>query len=122
MQDERYRLTEHRARNRVRHASRKRDQHYAVALGGLDLLFGRHEDHHRVGGHDPAAGVEQALTDAVFNLGTSWMQAGLGQSIKSGDWAAAKEHLLQYNHAGGQVLDGLTKRRQAEVSWFDHPL
>lgn len=67
-------------------------------------------------------GVEQALIDASFNLGTSWMQAGLGQAVKAGDWASAKEHLLQYNHAGGQVLDGLTKRRQAEVGWFDNPL
>jgi len=67
-------------------------------------------------------GVEQALTDASFNLGTAWMKAGLGTAVKAGDWAAAKEHLLQYNHAGGQVLDGLTKRRQAEVNMFDNPL
>lgn len=67
-------------------------------------------------------GVEQGLTSATFNLGTAWMKAGLGTAVKAGDWTAAKEHLLQYNHAGGQVLDALTRRRQAEVSWFDHPL
>lgn len=67
-------------------------------------------------------GVEQGLTDASFNLGTGWMQAGLGASVKAGDWKAAGEHLLQYNHAGGQVLEALTKRRQAEVNMFDHPV
>ena len=67
-------------------------------------------------------GVEQGLTDASFNLGTAWMQAGLGTAVKAGDWKATGEHLLQYNHAGGQVLEALTKRRQAEVNMFDHPV
>lgn len=67
-------------------------------------------------------GVEQGLTDATFNLGTAWMKAGLGAAVKAGDWKTAAEHLLQYNHAGGAVLDGLTKRRQAEVAMFDHPV
>jgi GH24 family phage-related lysozyme (muramidase) len=67
-------------------------------------------------------GVEQGLTSATFNLGTQWMGAGLGAAVKAGDWKAAGEHLLQYNHAGGQVLPDLTKRRQAEVNMFDHPV
>lgn len=67
-------------------------------------------------------GVQQALADLSFNAGPGWMKAGLGAAVKAGDWAAAKEHLLQYNHAGGQVLAGLTKRREAEASWFDKPL
>ena len=67
-------------------------------------------------------GVEQALTDATFNLGAGWQSAGLGKAVKASDWAAAKEHLLQYNHAGGEVLKGLTARREAEVAWFDKPL
>jgi len=42
--------------------------------------------------------------------------------LKAGDYTKAKESLLQYNHAGGQVLSALTKRREAEVSWFDSPI
>lgn len=67
-------------------------------------------------------GVKQALTDLTFNAGPIWEQQGLGERIKAGDWQGAKSHLLQYNHAGGQVDAGLTTRREAEVSWFDHPL
>ena len=67
-------------------------------------------------------GIEQALTDLTFNAGAGWETAGLGEHIKAGDWASAKASLLQYNHAGGQVLDALTKRREAEASWFDNPL
>ena len=67
-------------------------------------------------------GVKQAMIDATFNLGTGWMQQGLGTALKAGDYTKAKESLLQYNHAGGQVLSALTKRREAEVSWFDSPI
>jgi GH24 family phage-related lysozyme (muramidase) len=67
-------------------------------------------------------GVKQALTDLTYNAGSGWESAGLGTAIKAGDWAKAKEIIPQYNHAGGQVLAGLTARREAEVSWFDNPL
>jgi GH24 family phage-related lysozyme (muramidase) len=67
-------------------------------------------------------GVKQALTDLTYNSGTAWMKAGLGQLIQAGDYTSAKERILQYNHAGGEVNSGLTKRREAEASWFDNPL
>jgi GH24 family phage-related lysozyme (muramidase) len=67
-------------------------------------------------------GAKQALTDLTYNSGTAWESAGLGQLVKSGDWAGAKARILQYNHAGGDVNAGLTARREAEASWFDHPL
>jgi GH24 family phage-related lysozyme (muramidase) len=67
-------------------------------------------------------GVEQALTDLTYNAGSGWEAAGLGTAVKASDWAKAKESILQYNHAGGQVIAGLTARREAEVSWFDNPL
>ena len=38
VQGQGHRLTQRRARHRVRHASRQRHQHYAVAVRGLDLL------------------------------------------------------------------------------------
>ena len=67
-------------------------------------------------------GVKQALIDLTYNAGPIWEQAELGHLIKAGSYEEAKAHVLQYNHAGGQVNAGLTARRQAEVQWFDHPL
>jgi GH24 family phage-related lysozyme (muramidase) len=67
-------------------------------------------------------GVKQALIDLTYNVGPIWQQQALGTLIKAGSYEEAKAHIVQYNHAGGQVLDSLTKRREAEVSWFDHPL
>ena len=67
-------------------------------------------------------GVKQALTDLTFNAGAGWESGGLGSAIKAGNYASAKQSILQYNHAGGQVLAGLTKRREAEASWFDNPI
>src|SRR5260221_1660166 len=67
-------------------------------------------------------GVKQALTDLTYNAGAGWEQQTLGTLVKDGKYDEAKSHLLQYNHAGGQVLEALTKRREAEASWFDHPL
>lgn len=67
-------------------------------------------------------GVKQALTDLTYNAGSGWESQTLGQLIKEGKYEEAKSHILQYNHAGGQVLAGLTARRTAEVGWFDHPL
>lgn len=67
-------------------------------------------------------GVKQALTSLTYNAGPIWQRQELGQLIKAGSYEEAKAHFLQYNHAGGEVNDGLTKRRQAEVQWFDHPL
>src|SRR3978361_760551 len=49
MQGQRYRLAERRACHRVRHASRKRNQDYAVSFAPRTLLLPRHEHHYRVG-------------------------------------------------------------------------
>jgi len=67
-------------------------------------------------------GVQQALTSLTYNAGPGWQQQGLGNLIKAGNYAAAKSHFVQYNHAGGAVNDGLTARRNTEVEWFDNPL
>lgn len=48
-----------------------------------------------------------------FNTGAisraSWVKA-----FKRGDWGAVKSSLLSWNRAGGRVVAGLTRRRQAE--------
>lgn len=67
-------------------------------------------------------GVKQAMIDMTYNVGPVWQHNDLGKLVKAGSYEEAKAHVLQYNHAGGVVNEGLTKRRQAEVEWFDHPL
>lgn len=67
-------------------------------------------------------GAHQALLDLTYNAGSGWEQGSLGRAVKAQKWDTVKADILEYNHAGGQVNEGLTKRRQAEVQWFDNPL
>ena len=76
---------------------------------------GRLVDHFSAGLND---GTRAALTSLTFNAGTAWMKGKLGQAVASRDLAQVKELLLNYNTAGGQVLDGLTQRRMAEAAWI----
>ena len=64
------------------------------------------------------AGSKAALTSLTYNAGTAWAQSGLGQAVESGDLDKARSIFLQYNKAGGSVLDGLVQRRLQEVAWF----
>ena len=67
------------------------------------------------------AGVKKALTSLTYNAGGEWANAGLGQSIRSGDFETAKRQFVQYNKAGGETNEGLVARRNKEVRWFDQP-
>lgn len=67
-------------------------------------------------------GAHQALLDLTYNAGPGWEQGSLGRAVKAEKWDTVKADILLYNHAGGQVNEGLTKRRQAEVEMFDRPL
>lgn len=64
-------------------------------------------------------GAKSALTSLTYNAGPSWMQAGLGEAVQSGDLDTAQQRFRQYNRAGGEVLPGLVSRRNAEAQWFD---
>ncbi len=63
-------------------------------------------------------GVRAALTSLTYNAGPGWINQGLGKAVGAGDWEAARNGLLQYNRAGGQVLPGLVSRRGTEATWF----
>jgi len=63
-------------------------------------------------------GSKAALTSLTYNAGTAWAQSGLGQAVASGDLDKARSLFLQYNKAGGSVVDGLVQRRLQEVAWF----
>lgn len=60
-----------------------------------------------------------ALVDCCFNLGcASPAQSTLLKMVNAGDFDGAAQQFLRWNKAGGEVLRGLTKRRQAEAELF----
>lgn len=57
-----------------------------------------------------------ALTDFAFNLGTGALKTStLRRKVNAGLWPEVPTQLMRWNKAGGRVLRGLTRRRQAEV-------
>lgn len=58
-----------------------------------------------------------ALTSFDYNLGPG-CTVDIAGYINAGQWKAAADHILDYDHANGQVWPGLTRRRQAERSLF----
>jgi lysozyme len=64
------------------------------------------------------AGARNALISLTYNAGPGWMQSGLGDLVRSGDWQGAQQRILEYNKAGGEVSPGLVNRRQQEAAWF----
>jgi lysozyme len=60
-----------------------------------------------------------SLVSFSFNLGLGVLQRStLRQKILRKDRQAAAKEILKYNKAGGQVLKGLTRRREAEYRMF----
>lgn len=59
-----------------------------------------------------------ALVSFDFNTG-DLLSSSIDDKIKAGRKDAAMATLLQYNHAGGKVLNGLTRRRKAEKLMFE---
>jgi len=67
---------------------------------------------------DLPEGHRAALTSLTFNAGSRWMNQGLGAAVGAGDWDTAQRLFKGYNHSAGQVLPGLTNRRNSEASWL----
>lgn len=60
-----------------------------------------------------------ALVDFVFNLGGPALHGStLLRLLNAGDYAGADAEFKKWDHAGGKVLAGLTKRRAAEAALF----
>lgn len=57
-----------------------------------------------------------ALVSFTFNLGAGNLNKLMSQGL-----AAAPDRILLFDHAGGRVLPGLTRRRQAERALFLTP-
>lgn len=61
-----------------------------------------------------------ACVDFVFNLGgTNFAKSTLLKYINEGNFVAAANEFPKWNKAGGVVLAGLVKRRQAEKELFE---
>lgn len=60
-----------------------------------------------------------SLVDFVFNLGCkAFCGSTMRRLINEGNMAAAAEQFQLWDHAGGQVVAGLLRRRQAEAAEF----
>jgi lysozyme len=59
-----------------------------------------------------------ALASFAYNLGPGSMQWDVGRLTRAGNYQAAADAMLQYDHAGGQRLAGLTRRRQEERALY----
>jgi len=60
-----------------------------------------------------------ALVDFVFNLGcAALLSSTLLRMVNAGDFAGAASQFLLWDHAGGVVVPGLLRRREAESDLF----
>lgn len=61
-----------------------------------------------------------ALVDFVFNLGAgAFAKSTLLRMLNAGDYAAAAAQFAAWDRAGGVVVAGLLRRRQAETALFN---
>ncbi|CAM8556988.1 lysozyme [Enterobacter hormaechei subsp. xiangfangensis] len=64
-------------------------------------------------------GQFDALVSFTYNLGArSLSTSTLLRKLNIGDYAGAADEFLRWNKAGGKVLNGLTRRREAERALF----
>ena len=62
-----------------------------------------------------------AMVSWVYNLGGGNLKAStLLKVLNAGDYAGVPAQIMRWNKAGGKVLEGLTRRRQAEADLFGH--
>lgn len=63
-----------------------------------------------------------ALVSLVFNIGVNALEhSTLLRELQAGEINKAAAEFLRWNHSGGQVLPGLTARRQKEAALFMTP-
>lgn len=100
-QKEAYFLTEPEAAELLR---RDLNAHYAPYVRALHVRLSQNQF--------------DALTSFVYNAGPGGIQGSIGSYLRAGQYRSAANSLLQWDHAGGQVLLGLQRRREAERHLF----
>ncbi len=66
-------------------------------------------------------GQFDALVDFCYNLGPGRLaQSTLLERLNAGDYAAAAQQLLRWDHAGSQENAALKARREAELALWNH--
>jgi lysozyme len=61
-----------------------------------------------------------ALADLIYNIGAgNFASSTLLRLLNAGDYAGAAAQFCRWDIAGGQVLAGLLRRRQAEAALFN---
>lgn len=63
-------------------------------------------------------GTRKALISLTYNAGSAWTSAGLGQSIRQGDFTKARDIFETYVKAGGYDNEALIARRATEATWW----
>ena len=64
-----------------------------------------------------------AVVSFTFNLGVGNLkQSTLLKKLNAGDFEGAANEFRKWNKAGGRVLAGLTRRREAEAALFRRPV
>lgn len=63
-----------------------------------------------------------AMVSLAYNIGSSAFRSStLLKRHKAGEYGAAREQFKRWNRAGGRVMRGLTRRRQAEAKLYGAP-
>ena len=64
-----------------------------------------------------------SLVSFTFNVGCGGIgpDTGIGRALRRKQWRVAANELLEWNKAGGRVLEGLTRRRREERELFLTP-
>lgn len=61
-----------------------------------------------------------ALVSLVFNIGQgNFRRSTLLKKLNNLDYTGASDEFLRWTHAGGKVVPGLVRRREAEKALFD---
>ena len=65
-------------------------------------------------------GQAAALASLIYNIGPdAWQKSAIRRLVCAGDMAGAAGQFERWNKAGGVVLPGLVRRRQAERAIFE---
>ncbi len=64
-----------------------------------------------------------ALVSFIYNIGIAAFQTStLRRKLNAEDYTGAAKEFVRWNKSGGQVLNGLTRRRNAEKKLFETPV